>query len=68
MDHGELTVRFGPPPLDSDAKQFHLTVCDSGPGIPIGRAGSHLQSLFHNKRFTGTGLGLAIVHRVDGSA
>jgi signal transduction histidine kinase len=31
---GTVTVRFAPPPPDSDAKQFHLTVRDTGPGIP----------------------------------
>src|SRR5687767_480133 len=29
---GTITVRYGPPPADSDAKQFHLVVRDEGPG------------------------------------
>jgi signal transduction histidine kinase len=58
-----LTVRFGPPPPGSDAKQFHLTVCDSGPGIPLGVLDRIFNPFFTTKD-TGTGLGLAIVHRV----
>ncbi len=58
-----LTVRFGPPPPGSDAKQFHLTVCDSGPGIPVGVLDRIFNPFFTTKD-TGTGLGLAIVHRV----
>src|SRR5688572_26523387 len=60
---GTVTVRFARPPQDSDAKQFHLVVRDSGPGIP-----SHILERIFNPFFTtketGTGLGLAIVHRV----
>jgi signal transduction histidine kinase len=58
-----LTVRFGPPPPGSDAKQFHLTVCDSGPGISSGVLDRIFNPFFTTKD-TGTGLGLAIVHRV----
>jgi signal transduction histidine kinase len=58
-----LTVRFGPPPPGSDAKQFHLSVCDTGPGIPSGVLDRIFNPFFTTKD-TGTGLGLAIVHRV----
>jgi signal transduction histidine kinase len=61
---GTVRVRFSPPAPDgSDVKQFHLEVCDDGPGIP-----PHVLDKIFNPFFTtkdtGTGLGLAIVHRV----
>jgi signal transduction histidine kinase len=61
---GTITLRFSPPPTEgSDAKQFHLVVRDTGPGIP-----PHVMDKIFNPFFTtkdaGTGLGLAIVHRV----
>jgi signal transduction histidine kinase len=60
---GRVEVRFGAPPCDSDARQFHLTVQDQGSGIP-----AHILDRIFNPFFTtkdsGTGLGLSIVHRV----
>jgi two-component system sensor histidine kinase FlrB len=60
---GTVTVRFASPPAESDARQFHLIVRDTGPGIP-----SNILDRIFNPFFTtkdsGTGLGLAIVHRV----
>jgi signal transduction histidine kinase len=60
---GEIDVRWQSPPANSDARQFHLTVRDHGPGIP-----PHILDRIFNPFFTtkdsGTGLGLAIVHRV----
>jgi signal transduction histidine kinase len=59
---GTVTVAFSPP-VRGEAKQFVLTVQDTGPGIPA----DVLEKIF-NPFFTtkdhGTGLGLAIVHRI----
>jgi len=60
---GRVTVRYGRPPADSDAKQFHLSVTDTGRGI----APEVLDKIFNpffTTKDTGTGLGLAIVHRI----
>jgi signal transduction histidine kinase len=60
---GEIDIRWQSPPVESDARQFHLMIRDRGPGIP-----PHILDRIFNPFFTtkdsGTGLGLAIVHRV----
>lgn len=67
---GVIRVAFGSPPPESDAKQFHLSVHDGGPGIPPGVMDKIFNPFFTTKD-SGTGLGLAIVHRIveahDGS-
>ena len=62
-DGGQVTVRYFAPPEGSEAKQFHLLVRDTGPGIPAGVLDQIFNPFFTTKD-TGTGLGLAIVHRV----
>jgi signal transduction histidine kinase len=65
-DHGHggmVTIRYSPPPADSDAKRFHMVVRDSGPGIPP-QILDRIFNPFFTTKDTGTGLGLAIVHRV----
>ncbi|HLL88464.1 MAG TPA: ATP-binding protein [Tepidisphaeraceae bacterium] len=67
---GRVTVEYDRAAGGSDARQFHLVVRDTGPGIP-----PHVLDRIFNPFFTtkdaGTGLGLSIVHRVveahDGS-
>jgi len=67
---GTVRVEFRNPPAESEARQFHVVIQDSGPGIP-----PHVLDRIFNPFFTtkaqGTGLGLAIVHRIieahDGS-
>ena len=60
---GEIHVRWSAPPAGNDAKQFHLVVRDSGPGISSEILDRIFNPFFTTKE-TGTGLGLAIVHRV----
>jgi two-component system sensor histidine kinase HydH len=60
---GTVRIRFGSPPADSEARQFHLIVRDSGPGIAT-EALDRIFNPFFTTREEGTGLGLAIVHRV----
>jgi signal transduction histidine kinase len=59
---GKVTIKFGPP-IEGDARQFHLSISDTGPGIPTEVMDRMFNPFFTTKE-TGTGLGLAIVHRV----
>lgn len=60
---GTVTLRYAAPPAESDAKQFHLIVRDTGPGIPA-KILDRIFNPFFTTKDSGTGLGLAIVHRV----
>jgi signal transduction histidine kinase len=62
-DAGAVTLRYSPPPEESPAKQFHLIVRDTGPGIPTSVLDRIFNPFFTTKD-SGTGLGLSIVHRV----
>ena len=60
---GTLFVSYGAPPDGSDAKQFHLTLRDTGPGIEP-KVLDRIFNPFFTTKDTGTGLGLSIVHRI----
>jgi signal transduction histidine kinase len=61
--NGTLRVEYSTPPAGSEARQFHLTVRDSGPGIRADLL-DRIFNPFFTTRGAGTGLGLSIVHRV----
>lgn len=60
---GAVRVSYFPPPEHSEAKQFHLVVRDTGPGIPP-EILDRIFNPFFTTKDKGTGLGLAIVHRI----
>ncbi len=60
---GSLSVNYAPPTPENGARQFRLSMRDTGPGI----APATLERIFNpffTTKDTGTGLGLSIVHRV----
>jgi signal transduction histidine kinase len=60
---GTVTVRFGRPPEGSAARQFHLVVRDTGPGIPP-QVLDRIFDPFFDTAGGGSGRRLPIVRRV----
>ncbi len=60
---GKVLITYVPAKSNADARQCHLTIVDSGPGIPANVLDRIFNPFFTTKD-SGTGLGLSIVHRV----
>lgn len=60
---GRVVITFAAARRNGDARQCHLTIVDSGPGIPANVLDRIFNPFFTTKD-SGTGLGLSIVHRV----
>lgn len=60
---GEVRIAYSPPPPGSEARQFHFSVRDTGPGISPDVMERMFNPFFTTKD-SGTGLGLSIVHRI----
>ena len=63
---GTVTVAYGPPPAQSDARQFVLSVSDSGPGIPVADRKQIFEAFYQGRtpqggHVKGTGIGLSVV-------
>jgi signal transduction histidine kinase/HPt (histidine-containing phosphotransfer) domain-containing protein len=66
---GEVLVRVRPESVDGDQLLLHVTVCDTGIGIPQERRDRLFQAFEQvdnsmTRKFGGTGLGLAISRRI----
>jgi signal transduction histidine kinase len=60
---GRVSITYRAASENDDARQCHMTIVDSGPGIPANVLDRIFNPFFTTKD-TGTGLGLSIVHRV----
>jgi signal transduction histidine kinase len=63
LPRNRIVVTYGPPPAGSAARQFHMAVQDTGPGVPPAVM-DRVFNPFFTTRDNGTGLGLSIVHRI----